>query len=62
MSPWQLVLVLGLGGSCGWVARAFEETAMRERAVERLRPFGPPLSHCRLRPEPYDQEVDRGLG
>lgn len=59
MSPLQTVVVLALGAACGWAARIFEETAIRERATERLRPFGPAKGHCRrLDPPLYDWTKD----
>lgn len=54
------VLIGFLGVAVGYIARGFDRRSHDQRPV--LRPFGPPRSHCRLRPAPYDQDRDHGLG
>lgn len=62
MTTGGAVLFGCLGLVIGYLARILDVKAAEERRMERLRPFGPARSHCRLRPAPYDQERDHGLG
>ena len=57
MTAGWAILIAGACFAAGWFGGRWDHAAAAERRLERLPHHGPPLSHLRLIPRPYDQDA-----